>query len=189
MLIWLSSYVTWSTSETVAFVQLPLNSVFFCLAEEISHVIFVTWRQLLYRLIPRHLSLWQLEGITSPCCLLFASHDLLPSSFYSEMRDAVEAGLWIVNLCMCCVCRKRIASSGGRLYTWRTRWGHGTSIRLVLRPAQHGFDFSSWQNDFGQLLRFSGYLSTFLLSNQRAAIWHHLYWHVSKQPVIICLLD
>ena len=29
-------------------------------------------------------SLWQLEGITSPRCLLIASHDLLPSSFYGE---------------------------------------------------------------------------------------------------------
>jgi len=29
-------------------------------------------------------SLWQLDGITSPCCLLIASHDLLPSSFYGE---------------------------------------------------------------------------------------------------------
>jgi len=33
MLIKLSSYVTWSTSETVASVQLLLNAVFFCLAE------------------------------------------------------------------------------------------------------------------------------------------------------------
>ena len=39
MLIKLSSYVTWSTSETVASVQLPLNAVFFCLAEVVSHVI------------------------------------------------------------------------------------------------------------------------------------------------------
>jgi len=29
-------------------------------------------------------SLWQLEGITSPFCLLIASHDHLPSSFYGE---------------------------------------------------------------------------------------------------------
>ena len=36
----LSSYVTWNTSETVASVQLPLNAVFFCLAEVVSHVIF-----------------------------------------------------------------------------------------------------------------------------------------------------
>jgi len=35
----LSSYVTWSTSEAVASVQLPLNAVFFCLAEVVSHVI------------------------------------------------------------------------------------------------------------------------------------------------------
>jgi len=34
-----SSYVTWSTSETVASFQLPLNAVFFCLAEVVSHVI------------------------------------------------------------------------------------------------------------------------------------------------------
>jgi len=34
-----SNYVTWSTSETVASVQLPLNTVFFCLAEVVSHVI------------------------------------------------------------------------------------------------------------------------------------------------------
>jgi len=33
----LSSYATWSTSEMVASVQLPLNSVFFCLAEIPSH--------------------------------------------------------------------------------------------------------------------------------------------------------
>jgi len=39
MLIKLSSYMTWSTSETVASVQLPLNAVFFCLAEVVSHVI------------------------------------------------------------------------------------------------------------------------------------------------------
>ena len=39
MPIKLSSYVTWSTSETVASVQLPLNAVFFCLAEVFSHVI------------------------------------------------------------------------------------------------------------------------------------------------------
>ena len=39
MPIKLSSYVTWSTSETVASVQLPLNAVFFCLAEVVSHVI------------------------------------------------------------------------------------------------------------------------------------------------------
>jgi len=43
MPIKLSSYVTWSTSETVASVQLPLNAVFFCLAEVVSHVIL--WRQ------------------------------------------------------------------------------------------------------------------------------------------------
>ena len=39
MPIKLNSYVTWSTSETVASVQLPLNDVFFCLAEVVSHVI------------------------------------------------------------------------------------------------------------------------------------------------------
>jgi len=38
----LSSYTTWSTSEMVASVQLPLNAVFFCLAEVVSHVIL--WR-------------------------------------------------------------------------------------------------------------------------------------------------
>jgi len=43
MPIKLSSYGTWSTSETVASVQLPLNAVFFCLAEVVSHVIL--WRQ------------------------------------------------------------------------------------------------------------------------------------------------
>jgi len=37
MVIKLHSYVTWSTSETVASVQLPLNSVFFGLVEELSH--------------------------------------------------------------------------------------------------------------------------------------------------------
>ena len=37
MPIKLNSYVTWSTSETVASVQLPLNAVFFCLAEVVSH--------------------------------------------------------------------------------------------------------------------------------------------------------
>ena len=42
MPIKLSNYVTWSTSETVASVQLPLNAVFFCLAEVVSHVIL--WR-------------------------------------------------------------------------------------------------------------------------------------------------
>ena len=31
--------MTWSTSETVASVRLPLNAVFFCLAEVVSHVI------------------------------------------------------------------------------------------------------------------------------------------------------
>ena len=35
----LSSYVTWSTSERVASVQLPMNSIFFCLAEVPSHMI------------------------------------------------------------------------------------------------------------------------------------------------------
>ena len=39
MPIKLNSYVTWKTSETVASVQLPLNAVFFCLAEVVSHVI------------------------------------------------------------------------------------------------------------------------------------------------------
>ena len=39
MLIKLSSYETWSMSETAASVQLPLNSVFFCLAEVLSHMI------------------------------------------------------------------------------------------------------------------------------------------------------
>ena len=39
MPIKLSSYVTSSTSETVASFQLPLNAVFFCLAEVVSHVI------------------------------------------------------------------------------------------------------------------------------------------------------
>jgi len=39
MPIKLSSYVTWSTSETVASVQLPLNAVFFRLVEVVSHVI------------------------------------------------------------------------------------------------------------------------------------------------------
>jgi len=39
MPIKLSSYVIWSTSETVASVQLPLNAAFFCLAEVVSHVI------------------------------------------------------------------------------------------------------------------------------------------------------
>ena len=43
MLIKLSSYMTWSASETVASVQLPLNSVLFCLAEVHSHVIL--WHQ------------------------------------------------------------------------------------------------------------------------------------------------
>jgi len=37
MPIKLSSYTTWS--ETIASVQLPLNSVFFCLTEVLSHVI------------------------------------------------------------------------------------------------------------------------------------------------------
>jgi len=35
MPIKLSSYTTWSTSEMVASVQLPLNFVFFCLAEDL----------------------------------------------------------------------------------------------------------------------------------------------------------
>ena len=35
----LSSYGTWSTSETVASVQLPLNAVFFCHVEVVSHMI------------------------------------------------------------------------------------------------------------------------------------------------------
>jgi len=39
MPIKLSNYATWSTSETVASVQLPLNAVFFCLAGVVSHVI------------------------------------------------------------------------------------------------------------------------------------------------------
>ena len=39
MPIKLSSYATGSTSETVASVQLPLNSVFFCLVEVVSHVV------------------------------------------------------------------------------------------------------------------------------------------------------
>jgi len=43
MPIKLSSYATWSTSEMVASVQLPLTAVFFCLAEVVSHVIL--WRQ------------------------------------------------------------------------------------------------------------------------------------------------
>jgi len=43
MLIKLSSYVTWSMSETAASVQLPLNSVIFCLVEALSHMIL--WRQ------------------------------------------------------------------------------------------------------------------------------------------------
>ena len=37
MPIKLSSYATWRISETVASVQLPLNAVFFCLAEVVSH--------------------------------------------------------------------------------------------------------------------------------------------------------
>ena len=43
MPIKLSSYVTWSASETGVSVQLPLNAVFFCLVEVVSHVIL--WRQ------------------------------------------------------------------------------------------------------------------------------------------------
>ena len=43
MPIKLNSYVTWSTSETVASVQLPLNAVFFCLVEVMD--ILVTSRQ------------------------------------------------------------------------------------------------------------------------------------------------
>ena len=39
MRIRLSSYTTWSASETAAAVQLPLNSMFLCLAEILSHVI------------------------------------------------------------------------------------------------------------------------------------------------------
>jgi len=39
MPIKLSSYTTWSTSEKVASVQLPLNFVFFCLAEALSYMI------------------------------------------------------------------------------------------------------------------------------------------------------
>ena len=39
MLIKLNSYKTWSKSETVPSVQLPLNAVFFCLVEVASHVI------------------------------------------------------------------------------------------------------------------------------------------------------
>ena len=39
MPIKLSSYVTWITGETVASVQLPLNAMFFCLVEVVSHVI------------------------------------------------------------------------------------------------------------------------------------------------------
>jgi len=35
----LSSYATWSTSETVASLQLPLNSVLFCTEEVLSHMI------------------------------------------------------------------------------------------------------------------------------------------------------
>jgi len=47
MVIKLSSYVTWSTSETIASVQLALNSVFFCLAEVLKSCDFVTSVQLL----------------------------------------------------------------------------------------------------------------------------------------------
>ena len=35
----LSSYATWSISETVPSVLLPLNALFFCFAEVVSHVI------------------------------------------------------------------------------------------------------------------------------------------------------
>ena len=38
-------------------------------------------------MVPFHL--WQLEGITSPCCLLIASHSLLPS--VSMVKDAMES--------------------------------------------------------------------------------------------------
>ena len=38
-LIRLSSYTTWSTSETVVSVQLPLNSMFICHTEVLSHVV------------------------------------------------------------------------------------------------------------------------------------------------------
>ena len=34
-----SSYTTWSTSETVVSVQLPLNSMLFCHMEVLSHVV------------------------------------------------------------------------------------------------------------------------------------------------------
>ena len=40
MPIKLSSYATWCTSETVASVQLPLNSMFFCLVEVLSHIMW-----------------------------------------------------------------------------------------------------------------------------------------------------
>jgi len=38
--------------------------------------------------------LWQLEGITSPCCLLIASHSLLPS--VSTVKDAMESAYLLV---------------------------------------------------------------------------------------------
>ena len=34
-----SSYATWSASESVVSVQLPLNSTFFCYTEVLSHVV------------------------------------------------------------------------------------------------------------------------------------------------------
>ena len=36
-----SSYTTWSTSELVVSVQLPLNTMFFCHAEVLSHMFFL----------------------------------------------------------------------------------------------------------------------------------------------------
>ena len=39
MPIRLSSYATWNTSDTVISVQLPSNSMFFCHAEIVSHMV------------------------------------------------------------------------------------------------------------------------------------------------------
>ena len=57
MPIKLSSYATWSTSETVASVRPPLNTVFFCLADVVSHVSM----QPLYRQVPVNPWVWAMD--------------------------------------------------------------------------------------------------------------------------------
>jgi len=154
MPIWLSSYAAWSTSETVASVQLPLNAVFFCLAEVLSHVILwcegsssIDWFHGIF-----HYGNWKALHHHAACCLLHMifCHPVSILRWGMLWKPSISC-LWIL---MHYIYRKRIASSGGRLYTWRTRWGHGTSIRLVLSPAQHGFWFFFMAEWLEQLLCF-----------------------------------